>query len=304
MPISVYVAALGVASALPLLWWGVSGTRVSKIGRSRLGDRVTDLRALTLERSASQRIGRPMLDGVAAGLRRLTPQGVVERVEKRVGLAGLGDAWPVERVLGLKLGLTVVLGIIGALRAAANPTPSSLVVAIVLAMVGYIAPDVWLSGRADRAQTEIRTSLPDLLDQITICVDAGLGFEAAMARVAEVNEGRLASEFRRMLQEVRVGVSRQHAFESLVARTDVDDLRYFISAVSQAERLGVPIADVLRVQAAEMRLKRRQWAEEAAQKLPVKLLFPLIFVILPALFIVMLGPAVIDLIDTFSEIDG
>ncbi|HEX2119613.1 MAG TPA: type II secretion system F family protein, partial [Acidimicrobiales bacterium] len=167
--------------------------------------------------------------------------------------------------------------------------------AVVGAAFGYIAPEFWL-GRKIRARGYAMTlQLPDALDLLTISVEAGLGFDAALARTAKTGSGPLAYEVSQMLQELRVGVPRREALESLVARTDVADLRRFVHAVTQAELYGVPISRVLRSQATEQREKRRFRAEERAMKLPVKVIFPLVFCILPALFIVVLGPAYVNL---------
>ncbi len=307
LPFTVWLACAAIGASLPLLWWAVAGVRPrDRVGRRRLqtaGAALTDLRAVALQASASERITQPALARLRRMVQRLTPVGVVESLQHRLALAGLADTWSVERILGLKLVLGGGLGLLGLFRLAVRPSGSALILAAAMAAGGYFGPDFVLSGRARRAQEDMRHSLPDLLDQVTISVDAGLSFEAALARVAQANDTRLGMEFRQLLQEIRVGVPRTQAFENLTERTDVDDVRHFMTAMSQAERLGVPTADVLRVQAAEMRLKRKQWAEEAAQKLPVKLLAPLILVILPALFIILLGPAVIDMIDTFGELD-
>ncbi len=305
LPLTVWLACAAIGTSLPLLWWVVAGARPrDRVGQQRLhtaGRALTDLRTVALQASASERITQPAMARIRRMVHRLTPVGVVENLQHRIALAGLTDSWSLERVLGLKLVLGGGLGLLGVFRLAARPSGTALILAAAMAACGYLAPDLVLSGRARRAQEEIRHTLPDMLDQVTISVDAGLSFEAALARVAQTNDTRLGLEFRQLLQEIRVGVPRTQAFENLIERTDVDDVRHFMVAMSQAERLGVPTADVLRVQAAEMRLKRKQWAEEAAQKLPVKLLAPLILVILPALFIILLGPAVIDMIDTFGE---
>ena len=145
--------------------------------------------------------------------------------------------------------------------------------------------------RADR----MRKELPDALDLLTISVEAGLAFDAAMAQVARQTEGPLAEEFFRVLQEMQIGMGRIDAFKAMAERTDVDDIRTFVTALVQADAFGIPIANVLRVQAKEMRLKRSQRAEEAAQKVPVKILFPLIFCILPTLFVVVIGPAALQI---------
>ena len=158
-------------------------------------------------------------------------------------------------------------------------------------------PDFLLMRRASERQDNINFELPDLLDQMTVSVEAGLGFEAAMARVSKQNSGPLAQELARTLQDIRFGVPRKDAMQRLLGRTDSPDLRHFISALTHADRLGMPLADVLRVQAGEMRKKRRLRAEEQALKIPVKLIFPLMLCIMPALFVVIIGPAIIRVVN-------
>jgi tight adherence protein C len=161
-------------------------------------------------------------------------------------------------------------------------------------------PNVVLFDKAQRRSDRIRRDLPNALDMLTISVEAGLGFDAALAQVARNTEGPLADEFFRVLQEMQIGMGRTEAIRALGDRTSVPDLRSFTTAMVQADKFGIPIAEVLRIQAREMRLKRRQRAEEMAQKVPVKILFPLIFCIMPTLMVVILGPAIIQLLDFFG----
>ena len=172
--------------------------------------------------------------------------------------------------------------------------------AVLVTVVGYFLPELLLHSRGQERRQKITLELADTLDQMTIGVEAGLGFDSAMARSGRNGTGPLAEEMLRTLAEIQVGHSRREAYASLVERTNVPDLRRFVRAVIQADAHGIAVADVLRMQAAEMRLKRRQRAEETAMKLPVKVLFPLMFCILPVLFIVLLGPAVLSIVETFS----
>jgi tight adherence protein C len=164
---------------------------------------------------------------------------------------------------------------------------------------GYVTPDVILWGRAKERQDLIRKALPDTLDQLTICVESGLGFDAAMKRVGGRGDGPLAEELRRTLNEIAVGVPRAEALVAMADRTDVPELRHFVLAVRQADAFGLPIARVLRIQASQLRVKRRQAAEERAMKMPVKIVFPLVACIFPSLFVVLLGPAVIRVMRAF-----
>jgi tight adherence protein C len=171
-------------------------------------------------------------------------------------------------------------------------------------VLGFFGPDAWLSRKVEERRSEMQKALPDVLDLLVISVEAGLGFDSALARVVATVPGALSEEFFRMLQETRVGVSRRDAMRHLMERTDLDELRSFLLAMMQAEAFGVAIARVLRVQADEMRVKRRQRAQEKAFAAPVKIVFPLVFCIFPSLFVVLLGPAAIQIGRAFADINS
>ena len=177
-----------------------------------------------------------------------------------------------------------------------------VVVALVLVVLVYLAPDVIVASRARERQERIQHELPDALDQVTIAVEAGLGLETAVARAGQFGSGPLAEELTRTIQDMRVGFSRKEAWLALAARTDVVDLRRFARAIMQADQYGVSVGHVVRTQAKELRGKRRQRAEEKAMKVPVKILFPLMFSILPVLFIVVLGPGVLNLLTVLGAV--
>lgn len=303
MTTTVVLASLAVASSIPLLWWGLASTRnPDRPASSNLssGMTMTDLRELVLSRSAGERALRPMVASLSRFGRRLTPRGLVTALDRRVTLAGRPEAWPLERVLAAKLLLMAAGVIVGVLRFFAAPSASALLLAVLLVAAGYFTPDLLLSAKARERQEQIRIKLPDTLDQLTICVEAGLGFEAAMARVGRTGDGPIADEFIRTLQEMQIGSTRAEALRALAERTQVTELRRFVLAMLQAESYGMPVADVLRTQASELRVKRRQSAEERAMKIPVKIIFPLVLCILPALFIVILGPGAIRMVRFFS----
>jgi tight adherence protein C len=169
------------------------------------------------------------------------------------------------------------------------------------AAAGYLVPDLIVLDLAQRRQDEVRRTLPDVIDTLVVSVEAGLGFDAALAQVTRYGRGPLAREFARVLQEIQLGRSRVEALRALGERTSVVELRAFCSIVVQATELGVPMAGVLREQSSQMRVRRRQHAEELAQKVPVKILFPLIFCLLPPVFIVVLGPGILNIIDLFRR---
>jgi tight adherence protein C len=232
--------------------------------------------------------------------RRLTPASRVRSLERLLSRAGRPAAWPVERLIVAKLVLPVVLGTLSLLYLSAHPGTLAIGTGAVVTIVGYFLPELLLKSRAQERSQKITLELADTLDQMTIAVEAGLGFDAAMAKAGRNGKGPLAEELVRTLQDIQFGQSRRQAYEGLAARTDVVDLRRFVRAVIQADRYGVAVADVLRTQAAEMRMKRRQRAEEKAMQIPVKVIFPLMLCILPVLFIVLLGPAVMDIVAAFS----
>lgn len=301
MEVSLLVPLLGAAAvvgAVVLLVWTLAGAR----GPADVTHNLTtglvmapDLRDAMLKRSARDRAVAPLVGGLARRLRRISPGGRVDRIERRILLAGTPGGVTVETVLTAKVVLGVVGLALGLTWFVLYPGLLSAVGGILVAAMGYLLPDAWLSNRAEDRQDEIRRVLPDLLDQLTITVEAGLAFEAALARSCASGSGPLNDEMVRTMQDIQVGMGRRDALRQLADRVDVPELRSFVAAVSQAEQYGVPIAQVLRVQAAELRLRRSQRAEEQAMKLPVKLLFPTVFFIFPVLFIVLLGPAVLQI---------
>ena len=301
MPLYVVMAAAAVAVSIPLLIWGVSTGRGHRDAVARnLGSAptVTDRRALQLQESGFDRAVLPAVRAVARRMRRFTPAGWLASLERRALLAGPRSGWTADRALAAK----VVLGLLGLLigfwAAPRVSGGSGLLLAILCPVLGYMLPDILLRERAKERQQKIGVELPDTLDQVTISVEAGLGFDAALAYVAETGTGPLADELKIMLHQVALGVPRQQALRDLVDRTDVPELRHFVFAVRQAEEYGLPIAHVLRVQSGELRVRRRQLAEERAMKMPVKLVFPLALCIFPTLFIVLLGPAVIRIAES------
>ena len=293
-PLVVLTAAVAVALALPVLGWAV----VSRPSPAVVQARENLTRGLDLGTAGPARSG----SRVGAGLvRALTPRGTVARLNRLAGTAGRPAAWPLPRLVAAKLVLAAVAGGLGLLVFSSNPGLLPGLIGVTVTGVAYFVPELLLYSRGQERQQAISLELADTLDQMTIAVEAGLGFESAMARAGKNGSGPLAEELVRTLQDIAVGQPRRDAYLALAERTAVPDLRRFIRAVVQADQYGVSIADVLRTQAQEMRLKRRQRAEEKAMQIPVKVIFPLILCILPTLFIVLLGPAVMDIVAAFSE---
>jgi tight adherence protein C len=255
-----------------------------------------------LETPFSDRIGVPMLRALTRMGRRTTLGDQVQRLQRRLELAGNPAGWDADRILAFKMLGLIVGGVVGFVVpwAIGIDILPAVGVAVAAAILAYFLPNIILFDRSQRRADRIRKDLPSALDLLTISVEAGLGFDAAVAQVARNTQGPVADEFFRVLQEMQIGMGRIDAIRALGDRTSVPDLRSFTAAMVQADKFGIPIADVLRVQAREMRVKRRQRAEEMAQKVPVKILFPLIFCILPTLMVVILGPAIIQLVDFFA----
>jgi tight adherence protein C len=249
-----------------------------------------------LDRPFAERFFGPLIDRLSRLGTQFSPRDESALLRHRIELAGSPTRWDVDRVLAFKvLGLVLglAIGIAGPLLGGAG-TAVTLGVAVVLTPLGYFAPDLALYQIAYNRNERIRRDLPDSMDLLTISVEAGLPFDSALSQVARNTKGPLADELFRVLQEMQIGLSRIDALRAVAERTNVPELRGFVTAMVQAEQFGIPIANVLRVQSKEMRVKRSQRAEELAQKVPVKILFPLVFCILPALFIVVMGPAAIS----------
>ena len=247
---------------------------------------------------AMERLFLPFMHKTRGLAYRLSPGGTSDRMTRRLDLAGNPGTWTAERIMGAKGGLLLGFAVVGVLFGGLGLR--GLLYAAIGAALGFFLPDLLLYNLGVKRQEELRLGLADALDMLTVCVEAGQGFDAALLQVARSVDGPLAGEFARVLSEIQIGKSRGQAFSSLADRTTVPEARNFISALVQADRLGLPIGNVLREQSHQMRLVRRQRAEEKAQKVPVKILFPMLLFIFPALFIVIIGPGAIRMIDTFS----
>jgi tight adherence protein C len=249
-------------------------------------------------------------DGVTAPQRRtfgdfartVIPTAYARVLERQIVLAGRPSTWTMGRVLVAKPLLTGIAALLALWFIGLDPVPFRIVLGLVAVLLAFFVPDLLVYSRATERQKKMELELPDTLDQMSISVEAGLGFEAAMAKAATNGNGPLAEELIRTLQDMSIGRTRRSAYEALSERTTCKDLRRFVRAVIQADIYGVPIVDVLQVQAGEMRLKRRQRAEEKAMKVPVLVLFPLLFCILPVLFIVLLAPAVLHAFQAFGGV--
>jgi tight adherence protein C len=301
MSVALVLGAASVVASIGVLWWALSGPRVSRHpldASEQLRSPVGDLRAMALERAVHERTAEPLLARVGRLAQRYTPERRVAALEQKLLLAGTPQGWTVERVLAAKVLLAGVAAFVGAIRFVSAPDGLGLILAPALVAFGWFGPDLLLRHRADQRQEQVRRTLADAIDQLTVTVQAGLGLDAAIARVSRRTRGPLGDELTRVGQDIRAGMSRSSALTAMAERVQVAEVRQVVLALAQAERLGAPVTKTLDVQSQELRIKRRQHAEEQAMKLPVKILFPTVLCILPALFIVVLGPAALSIYDT------
>lgn len=292
--------AAGVFLAVMLVMIGIASPRPADQVEARLleyGDRLMTLEELELSRPFSERILVPMIRGSSTFVSRFTPQRSIENTQHKLELAGNPNNWSAAEFLGIRglaalllAALTFVL-----LMLTEAGVTRQLLFSGAMGLLGFFLPVVWLGRRIKSRQDEIVRTLPDALDLLTISVEAGLPFDGAMQRVAEKWDNELSKGFQRLLTEMQVGKSRRDALRDMSDKMDVPDVTSFVAALIQADQLGISIAKVLRIQAEQMRIKRRQRAEEKAQQAPIKMLIPMTFLIFPTILIVIMGPALLVL---------
>jgi tight adherence protein C len=260
---------------------------------SQFTERSMTLSELELQQPFSQRVLVPLARTILNTIGKYGPKQSAERLRLNLQQAGNpGNLTPVM-FSGIRIALAVLLVLIFSfVTFRTMPFAQALMYTAIGAGLGYLLPGIWLGQQIKKRKKNIVKALPDALDLLTISVEAGLAFDSALQRVTEKWDNELAKEFKRVLTDTRLGRARRDALKDMAARTGVDDIQTFTAAVIQAEQLGVSIGKILRIQADQMRVRRRQRAEEAAQKAPIKMLFPMVFLIFPALFVVILGPAV------------
>jgi len=270
-------------------------------------DHPPTLEEIELSQPFAERVLVPLLEGLANLATRVNPQEGMQNIQHSLDLAGNPYDWSPMQFLGFRLLAALLLGGLGVVVlviARQMALARRIILVGVMAVGGYYLPSLWLKSKTSSRQREITRSMPDALDLLTICVEAGLGFDGAIARVAEKWDNELGREFRRVLQEVQLGKLRREALRNMAERIEVPEVSTFVAAIIQAEELGVSIAKVLRIQAEEMRRRRRQRAEELARQAPIKMLPAIAFLIFPAIFIVLLGPAVIRIMTMNIGIGG
>lgn len=272
-------------------------------------DQYTDislsLEELELQQPFRERVLVPLFRSLLNTLGRFGLKQNQERLRINLQLAGNPGNISPNMFIGLRMALAIVLFVvIGLLVFGRLPFMQALMGALIAAMIGYILPGIWLDRKIKERKKNILKALPDALDLLCISVEAGLAFDLALQRVAQKWDNELSREFQRVLQDIRLGRTRREALRDLVTRTGVEDVQTFVSAVIQADQLGVPMSKILRIQSDQLRIRRRQRAEEAAQKAPVKMLIPMVFLIFPALFVVILGPAVPRIIQALGVMNS
>ena len=296
MPPEILIAGIAAAAVL-LITLGISVQPPKDAVQQRLEQLVVQPKTLEefeLQAPFFERAVRPIVKRLSAIGRRGDQGGLIARTDAKLEKAGYPGGLRGADWVGVKLLALIAFAVLGILLglALAGPT-GALFFALVGGAVGYLGPEFWLGSRIRKRAEEMVLQLPDALDLLTISVEAGLGFDAALAKVVEKMEGPLVNEFRQALAEIRMGRTRREALRDVASRADSQPINNFIGAIVQAEQLGVPIAKVLQIQSNQLRIERRQRAEEAAAKAPVKMLFPMVGCIFPTIFIVILGPAVI-----------
>ena len=292
------VAILLVVVAILLLRRAEEDPLAVRIDEFAAREEPTTIEDIELSLPITDRLVVPILRKLSEIVTRLTPQSMLENTSHRLELAGspgnisAAEFWVIRGVTTIGLGLLIYF-FLG--RYGDTSSGRRVLYTFIVAVMGFWIPSMYLSATIRRRQEAIIKKFPDALDLMSICVDAGLPFDGAMARVHEKWDDPLAEEFGRVIYEVQLGKSRRQAMRDMAARMDVNDVSAFVAAILQAEHLGVSIGKVLRIQSEQMRIRRRQRAEEKAHQAPIKMLFPLVFLVFPSMFIVLLGPAVLQI---------
>ncbi len=300
------IGAVVVVIAIILIVGALSSRKPSDSLQSRLAEysmRETPatLEEIELSMPFRERVLAPMIRRASGFATRFTPAKTLESTRHKLDLAGNPNNWSPSEFFGIRVIACVALGaLIFFVLTLANVEffPNRVMFTLLFATLGFMLPALWLGNKISKRKDSVIKSLPDALDLLTICVEAGLGFDQAIQKVAEKWDNELSRSFARVLHEIRLGKTRRVALRDMSERLDVSDVTSFIAAVIQAEQLGVSIAKVLRIQSDQMRVRRRQRAEEKAHQAPVKMLFPMVFLIFPAIWVVLLGPAILQVMAT------
>lgn len=293
----IVVLAVVMVAGIALVIFGMTRpAQTDAIGErlSQFTERTMTLDELELQQPFSQRVLIPMARAILAVLGKFGPKQSAERLKLNIQQAGNPGNISPMMFSGLRMALMMILLVAGGFVTFSQgmETPKALMYTAIMAVLGYLLPGMWLGRKIKQRKHNIVKALPDALDLLTISVEAGLAFDLALMRVADKWDNELSNEFKRALTDTRLGRARRDALKDMAQRTGVEDVQTFTAAIIQAEQLGVSIGKILRIQSDQMRIRRRQRAEEAAHKAPIKMLIPMAFLIFPSLFIVILGPAV------------
>lgn len=292
----VYLASIFVVGGVGLALWALKPEpKMVPIGVDP-DDLAPTSRELELQGSFGERVLQPLAKTVLGKVSRFLPSGVLDATAKTLRVADLDKKWTPEMIVGAQVvGFGVGMFLASAYLNNAGASRTNLIVAGLLVLLLTMGPNAKIKRTADDRRKAITNELPDVLDQLTVTVEAGMSFDGAVLRAGQEGRGLLATELLKAVNDMQLGLSRGEALQAMADRTDVPDLRQFVTAVRQAEKHGFPLANILRLQSLELRDRRRARAEERAMQVPVKITFPLVFCILPALFVVILGPAAVNI---------
>lgn len=304
----IFVVIVVVGGASALIVAGMRTTRNEEEGdplmarlaeASQRGDVVSSLEEIELQQPFNQRVVLPFLRRIGELSSRFTPQNVLEDTTKKLELAGNPGRVDAATFLASRFIVAAVFGILLFLIAVLSPNKwplaRTLLVVVIFTALGFFFPQLWLQSRINARQKDIRKAMPDAMDLLTICVEAGLGFDAAMSKVSEKWENHLSLALMRAIREIQLGKTRREALRDMADRIDLPEMTSFVAAVIQSEILGVSLAKVLRIQSDQMRVKRRQRAEEEAHQAPIKMILPMALLTFPSIFIILLTPAAIQI---------
>ena len=303
MPVLGIAVVVVIGLAVVLIVVGFSARDPKESLQARLAEyssreQVASLEQIELSMPFSERIIAPMVRNMAEFARRFTPARTLESTRHKLDLAGNPQNWSPAEFFGARMLATVVLAAL--IFVLLSVTGSELSIRIVLTLgfagLGFFLPALWLGSKIRSRQAQIVKSLPDALDLLTVCVEAGLGFDMAMKKVAEKWNDELSRAFARVLAEIQLGKLRREALRDVANRIEISDVTSFVAAIIQAETLGVSMSKILRIQSDQMRIRRRQRAEEKAHQASIKMLIPMVFLIFPSIWLVLLGPAALQFI--------
>lgn len=309
MNMVLYALGVGVlvAASFGFIAWGLVRPRSSETPEHRLERLSASPRPLEdaeLEKPFVERVARPWFHRQVQAAGKLAPSRNIEKVSQNLLRAGHPYGLSIQDFLGIKLlvGMSMGIGLLALSAFKGASLLPAIAFSVTLGIIGFILPDFWLGSQVKKRKKEIVRNLPDALDMLTICVDAGAGLDSAMLKIGQKWYNAVAIEFGKVVGEIRMGMTRREALQNMANRTDVPELSSFVAVLQQADQFGLSIATVLHTQSEQMRAKRWQRAEEEARKVPTKLLFPLVFMIFPAMLTVTIGPAIPVLLKTFAGI--